>query len=81
MKISNFAKIAAAAQQAQTFASRYSRKQKPLIFSRKIRGSSLQNWWSRGDLNPFQRLAVVCKARLYWPFRPTSAAFFRYLLQ
>lgn len=52
MKISNFAKIEAAAQQAQTFATRYSRKQKPLIFSRKTRGLRLQNWWSRGDLNP-----------------------------
>lgn len=28
------------------------RKQKPLKFSRKIRGLSASNWWSRGDLNP-----------------------------
>lgn len=31
MKISNFAKIAAAAQQAQTFVTRYPRKQNPEI--------------------------------------------------
>ncbi|WP_313308429.1 hypothetical protein [Stutzerimonas nitrititolerans] len=55
MTISNFAEIAAADQQPQTFdlfRHPLPQKAKPLIFSRKIRGSSLQNWWSRGDLNP-----------------------------
>ncbi len=50
-----FAEIAAADQQPQIFdlfRHPLPQKAKPLIFSRKIRGSSLQNWWSRGDLNP-----------------------------
>ncbi|WP_312342198.1 hypothetical protein [Stutzerimonas nitrititolerans] len=46
-----FAEIAAADQQPQIFdlfRHPLPQKAKPLIFSRKIRGSSLQNWWSRG---------------------------------
>ncbi|WP_158601296.1 hypothetical protein [Stutzerimonas nitrititolerans] len=49
MTISNFAEIAAADQQPQTFdlfRHPLPQKAKPLIFSRKIRGSSLQNWWA-----------------------------------
>ena len=32
------------------FDTRYPRKQKPLKFSRKIRGLSVSIWWSRGNL-------------------------------
>ncbi|WP_313290598.1 hypothetical protein [Stutzerimonas nitrititolerans] len=59
MKISNFAEIEAAALQATSFDTCYPRKQKTLIFSRKIRGLCLLEMVGRGDLNPCRGFCIA----------------------